>query len=243
VVKFRADQESLAQRVQRQSAIAGATPKLTGTRPHMLAYEYVPGVTGYEAAETDPGLVTRLLDWARRELWHSAGAADPAGACDQFYRVKTQERVAMLRPGLREIAAHAVARLSWDELISGCMPVTFHGDFNLGNVIVTPDGGFTGIDWRQSFAGGTAWGDRRYDLGKLAAGLVVHWGRARRGDFRPWPAGAAHLDALARWLGGAIPHDVAVIAALSLLNCAPLHAPPLDEVLVARGAAWLEELS
>jgi hypothetical protein len=110
-------------------------------------------------------------------------------------------------------------------------------------VVVSPDGSFTGIDWREDFAGETRWGDRRYDLAKLAAGMIVHWGQARRGDFRPWRVRPQHLAALGEWLGGEIPHDVMVIAALSLLNCAPLHAPPLDEVLVARGAALLEELA
>jgi hypothetical protein len=242
VVKFRADQDSLERRVQRQDSLAGVTPKLVASRPNMLAYEYVPGVPAYEAAETDLCLMSRLLDWAKAELWHPVQATGLAGACDQFYRVKTLDRLAMLRPGLREIAQYAVARTNWDELSTGCEPVTFHGDFNLGNVIVTPDGGFTGIDWREDFAGQTAWGDRRYDLAKLAAGMIVHWGNARRGDFRPWPAGRRHLDALAGWLGGTIPHDVMVIAALSLLSSGPLHAAPLDEVVVARAAALLEEL-
>jgi hypothetical protein len=243
VVKFRADQDSLTRRVERQESIAGAVPKLADTRPNMLAYEYVPGVTAYEAAEADMGLVPRLLDWAHRDLWHPVMVLNPSLACDRFYRVKTLGRVAMLQPGLRKIAEAAVSRIDWDELELGCRPVTFHGDFNLGNVVVSPDGSFTGIDWREDFAGETRWGDRRYDLAKLAAGMIVHWGRARRGDFRPWRVRPQHLAALGEWLGGEIPHDVMVIAALSLLNCAPLHAPPLDEVLVARGAALLEELA
>jgi hypothetical protein len=242
VVKFREDRDSLARRVRRQADIAAAVPKLTGTRPHMFAYEYVAGVPAYEAAEGDPDLVPRLLDWAQRDLWRTVRVLNPAPDCDRFYRGKTLTRVAMLRPGLREMAQHAVARVRWGELERGCQPVTFHGDFNLGNVIVSPDGAFTGIDWREDFADKTRWGDRRYDLAKLVAGMIVHWGRARRGDFRPWRSRPQHMAALGEWLGGEVPHDVMVIAALSLLNCAPLHAPPLDEVLVARGTALLEEL-
>jgi hypothetical protein len=240
VVKFRADQQSLQRRVQRQETIAAAVPALAGSRPNMLAYDYVPGTSAYDAAEDDPGLVPRLMDWASAKLWRPVEAAGATEACDQFYRVKTLARVEMLGPGLQETAQQAVARVDWAELASGCQPVTFHGDFNLGNIIVSPDG-FTGIDWREDFAGQTAWGDWRYDIAKLAAGMIVHWGKARRGDFRPWPAGQGHLEALARWLGGEIRHDIMVLAALSLLNCAPLHAPPLDEVLVARGTAMLEQ--
>ena len=241
VVKFREDQDVLTRRVERQSLIADATPKLMDTRPGMLAYEYVPGVTGYEVAQHDMTIVPRLLEWAKRELWRPVRVLNPAPVCEEFYYDKTLDRVKMLRPELHDMAYAATTRIKWGELFNGCWPVTFHGDFNLGNVIVGRDGSFTAIDWREDFAG-KDWGDRRYDLGKLAAGMIVHWGRARRGDFRPWPARPEHLARLGGWLGGEIPHDVMVIAALSLLNCAPLHAPPLDEVLVARGCALLEEL-
>lgn len=242
VVKFRADADSLTRRAERQALIADAVPKLAGSRPGMFAYEHVPGVTAYEAAEDDPLITRKVLDWATSHLWRPVKVADPAPACERFYRGKTTERAAMLRPGLRETALSAIARVDWEALTHGCTPVTFHGDFNFGNVIVSPNGGFTGIDWREDFAGETAWGDWRYDLAKLAAGMIVHWGRARRGDFRPWREGRKHLDALGEWLSGEVPHDVMVIAALSLLSCSPLHAVPLDEVLVARGAALLEEI-
>ena len=223
-------------------AARGGARRQVPCRPQqMVALEYIPGITGYEAAGNDAGLVRRLLDWARENLWHPVSVTDAAPACERFYKDKTRARIAMLQPGLRETAEKIVARIDWDELIHGCVPVTFHGDFNLGNIIVTPDGRFAAIDWREDFAGET-WGDQRYDLGKLAAGMIVHWGNARRGDFRPWPGGGAHLDAVAGWLGGTIPRDVMTIAGLSLLNSAPLHAAPLDEVLVTRGTALLEEL-
>ena len=244
VVKFRTDQDSLVRRARRQATIAAATPAVTGSRPGLLAYEYVPGVTGYVAAEDDPDLVARLLNWAQEKLWRSVPFADDlTSTCDRFYRIKTTARIGQLRPALQPVAWDAAARVNWDKLVRGCVPLTIHGDFNLGNVIATPDGDFRGIDWREDFGGKTAWGDLRYDLGKLAAGLIVHWENAQRGDFRPWEAGQQHLGRLAAWLGGEIPRDVMTIAAVSLLNCAPLHAAPLDEILVARAAALLEELA
>lgn len=240
VVKWHEDQLAADRFAARRHTITAAVPPAAGTRARMLAYEYVPGTSGYDAAARDPGLVPRLLDWARDRLWCPVAASDPAAACDEFYRVKTSDRIGRLPGGLQAVARAAVAGVDWDELGRGCEPVTFHGDFNLGNVIVGPGGGFTAIDWREDFAGNWRWGDRRYDLGKLAAGMIVHWGRARRGDFGPWPEGAIHLAQMGDWLGGLSP-EVMTIAGLSLINCAPLHRPPLTEVLISRGAGLLLE--
>ncbi len=242
VVKYRADHQSIERRARRQETIPLAVPAVTGTRPGFLACEYVDGVTGYQAAEADPDLVTKLLDWAQANLWRPVTVQGAARTCELFYREKTYDRVGMLKVPLRDIARDAADRVDWQQLAQGVVPVTFHGDFNLGNVIVRPDGAFACIDWREDFGGGTSWGDKRYDLGKLAAGLIVHWENAQRGDFRPWDA-RVHKRKLAQWLGGQVPLDVMVIAAVSLLNCAPLHAAPLDEILVARAAALLEVLA
>jgi aminoglycoside phosphotransferase (APT) family kinase protein len=119
-------------------------------------------------------------------------------------------------------------------------PGVFHGDLNFGNVLWADDGlpPLKAIDWREDFAG-CVWGDLRYDRAKLMAGCVVHWERARRGDFTPWKEGERYLRMFRdAWQDPSIE----VIAALSLLNSAPLHAAPLDEVLVARGTAWLQEV-
>ena len=36
--------------------------------------------------------------------------------------------------------------------------------------------------------------------------------------------------------------DIEIIGALSMINSAPLHDWPLDEVLVDRACAWLEDI-
>jgi hypothetical protein len=238
VVKWSADPALLARKADRQAAIAAATPSLAGRRANMAAWEYAPGVTGYEAAEADPDVVPWILDWAERILWKPVAAVGAPVVADWFYREKTWRRVARLPDELAALAAPLLRRINWTALAAGCEPVTFHGDFNLGNIIVASDGGLTAVDWRDSF-GITydTWGDKRYDLGKFAAGLAVHWGRARAGDFSPWEAG---YD-LAAKMGG-LDDATLIIGALSLLNSAPLHRPPLDRILTERGVALLEEL-
>lgn len=256
VVKFYADESVIHSRRLRGALLHGV-PELvdadaTGT---MLAYRYVPGETVYAALERCD-VVTDLLKW------HDTCFAQPIrvppepdetrAACQQFYWRKTEQRIDVLyetRPDLARQARALVDLIDFDSLGAGCVPAYAHGDFNFGNVIVvTPEHvretghPFVALDWRESFAG-HAWSDVRYDLGKLLAGCVVHWDAARRGDFRPWVLSDRYAAVIRAYVRRHYPtqeRSIEIIGALSLLNCAPLHAAPLDEVLVARGCAWLQ---
>lgn len=248
VVKFWATRGIARQRVRRAEQLRQAVPPVVPSvlAAEMLAYRYVPGMTAYEAIERDRLAPDRVWSWAVREVWRDRHVPEDEryDACMRFYRAKTLARVAALRPDLRVIAQDAVSRIDWSRLARGCRPVTFHGDFNYGNILLGTDDQLYGIDWRENFDGALDWGDRRYDVAKLVAGCRVHWDRAKRGDFTPWPAGAEHEAFYLKQVEDpAERDDVMTIGALSLLNSAPLHAAPLDEVLVARGCAWLEELS
>jgi dTDP-glucose pyrophosphorylase len=244
VVKYWKNQDIKEKRTLRLSHLNGTAPAIAGVGQNMLAYRYTPGVTGYAAAEVEEvagDVMDDLMYWAETVLWEPRDAAGPAlyNACLSFYRDKTLDRIDMLRPELASRAIDAVERIDWQELARGARASRIHGDFNLGNVLVTDDG-FVGIDWREDFAGSVAWGDIRYDVGKLLAGTKVHWERAQRGDFRPWDRGEANAEVILKrsvW-----DESVSIIGALSLLNSAPLHAAPLDEVAVARGCAWLQEI-
>ena len=218
-------------------------------RHKMFSYRYVRGQTGYDAAEGmaqagNYDLIPRLLDWAEANLWKpvSVRKGDMETRCYKFYREKTANRIGALRPGLWDTAWQIFDQIDWEELYKGCEPVTFHGDFNLGNIIVGMTGKFTAIDWREDFGGQGAWGDKRYDLAKLYAGLIINWDAARRGEFGLWEHRTKHLMALHKWAGGLLSEDIRLIGALSLLNCAPLHKPPLDKILVEIATELMEYL-
>lgn len=241
VVKFWADEDERERRQERAQMLAGAVPEFVQSLDGMLAYRYVQGESAYKTAEYDILLPTRILNWATETMWREVSVHEDIvfQACMHFYRDKTLERIAMLPPDLRMQCEDVVSRIDWDELARLGEPVTWHGDFNFGNIVTVP-GGFVGIDWRGDFDG-NLWGDRRYDIAKLLAGCLVHWDNARRGDFRPWPLGEDHAGVIRKWMGDR--KDIEIIAALHLLNSAPLHAAPLDEVLVSRGVTWLEEMT
>lgn len=253
VVKFNADPEAITHRVHRATALSNTVPKaIRGSRTDtLMAHSYVPGVTAYQAIERDGVEVTKkMLEWFRTTIFGSRvdrPGPDPVKALDdlrEFYRVKTALRIEKLSDELFDVARQAVNYINFERLIAGVIWGIPHGDFNYGNVIVTPGGEFVGIDWRENFAG-SFFGDLRYDLGKMLAGTYVHWDRAQHGDLRPWDEGEKHAELILdfAWELGINRSDLRVIAGLSLLNSAPLHAEPLSGVLVARGADILTSVT
>ena len=253
VVKWHVDPQKLRWRVQRAKQLGDVVPRSVepiGTS--MLGYEFVEGITLYDVTATSARHA--LLDWWERHHWSTRVAYEdrPPGWRDhtmRFYRDKTFSRVMSLDPLLRSVALDAVTRVDWDVLVEGCVPGVFHGDLTYANVVLRADAEdpwFTGIDWREDFAGETTWGDLRYDLAKLLSGTVFHWENAAHGDFRRWDEGPE----LRRAIEDAVRQrfrldvdDVRRLAALCLLGSAPLHAAPMDEILVTRGARWLGELT
>jgi dTDP-glucose pyrophosphorylase len=255
VVKFWSD-SSIAQRRARRAINLGpkCVPQPVFFRPGhtrnggMISYTYVPGVSGYAAADIEgPQFMHEVL------RWHGtfARAMDDvesvcADACMQFYRGKTLDRVNALPVALGAPVFDALSRINWEALAQGGVFANIHGDLNYGNIVARHyDEGMRGIDWREDFAGHVN-GDLRYDYAKLLAGTVVHWERAQRGDFRPWAQGEEHANVLRHRVSSKLPStsvaSLEIIGALSLLSSAPLHAAPLDEILVARALDWLESL-
>lgn len=242
VVKFSADESMIEARMLRANLLGNRVPQPLYRRGSMLAYPFVPGRTGYQVVESEGvQFIDEVADWLAEFPRVSVPRSFAYDLAYEFYHNKTRDRAARIEsPELRRLVFDAIERIDFKDLAFGCDPGVFHGDANLGNILRTHEGNIIGIDWREDFAGVIDFGDLRYDRAKLLAGTVVNWDAARRGDFRPWDDGAeCRQRLLARPEFG---RDVQIIGALSLLNSAPLHAAPLDEVLVAHGASWLEEL-
>ncbi len=242
VVKHWTDPDKAQKRAARGKLLGDAIAGPVSNAESMIAYTYKPGISGYEAVEREgTDFTRRLLEWRHKYLMTAPTADQPTDLGAKFYHEKTLTRIDMLKydETLWRSALDAVSRIDWDRLAQHVEPAMIHGDLNYGNIVVMSDGRIVGIDWREDFAG-YMFGDARYDLGKLLAGCYVHFDRARHGDFRPWPEGDDHADLIRQ--DASYSPDVEIIGALSLLNSAPLHAAPLDEVLVSRGCVWLEEV-
>lgn len=245
VVKFHENTEGVTNsRYERALALGTEfVPEPLGCDLYFSSYRYVPGITAYAAAcDSGLDLTAKVVHYVKalhtnRSQWSD----DFILSAERFYRDKTYARLELLTPHLHELASDVIAALDWRQLAAGVRPGRWHGDLNYANLIVSqPDGRIVGIDWREDFDGRMDYGDQRYDVAKLIAGTRVHWSNAQRGDFRPWPQGPMHE----KYLMEKLPIDgwTLIIGALTLINSAPLHAPPFDEVLVTRAMHWLEEL-
>lgn len=255
VVKFHENTEVIKQRVERATQLRDiiAHPIDVSKTGCMIGYPYTPGEVMYAALDnlnnSPEGIMRKFLKFYQDNLYVSMNQfkGNAEHVAIDFYRNKTFQRVMSLPRDMQSRALDAITCIDWYALAEGTIPGRWHGDLNMGNVIYTAPSKFTLIDWREDFAGETMYGDIRYDLGKLMAGCVVHWSNAQRGDFRPWTLERPLLNMIQDFMrelemAASTRYHIELIAALSLLNCAPLHAAPLDEVLVSRGIKWLERL-
>lgn len=259
VVKFNADATRIARRAWRGRSLDYLVPRPVETRSALetdtlLGFEYIAGPTAYDlltGSPRDVSLTLELVDYWVEQLWPTRNdvVVEPPNWYDtvmKFYRDKTFARVMALPRDLQSIALDVVTRVDWHQLIEGSVPGKFHGDFTFANVVRSEaDGTWYFIDWREDFGDEVEYGDLRYDLGKLIGGCQFHWQNATYGDFRGWEYGYHQATAIlikAREIG-LNTRDVERIGALTLINSAPLHAAPMDEILVTRGARWLERLT
>jgi len=255
VVKFHANPDKLTRRVERAKQFAdGVVPRFVEpSTPNFLAYKYVLGLNGYQVFERyGPANVTLpIIRWWSTYFWdRRVDVQRPANWSDtvmRFYRDKTFRRVMALPQELQDVALDAVTRVDWHALVEGAVPGTFHGDMTYANVLFpTREDHLVALDWREDFAGDLHVGDLRYDLAKLLGGTVFNWENASRGNFEHWRYGPVEADVIRDFATSSLQLDarqLEQLGALCLLNSAPLHAAPMDEILVARGARWLGQVT
>jgi hypothetical protein len=254
VVKFHANGQKIANRINRARRLTAmlVPPPIDETPLEgMLAFPYVPGTVGYDVLryEENTPFTKLLLEWWRSYFWDIRHTVDRPSNWHElvvrFYRDKTLERISALPRELQSIALDAVTRVDWDWLAEGAVIGSFHGDLTYANVVLTDGGDIIGLDWREDFAGSVTASDLRYDLAKLLGSTKFHWQDARIGDFRHWEQGAREAQLIRQFVLdlGLDGVDVEQLAALTLINSAPLHAAPMNEILVMRGAHWLGQLT
>jgi hypothetical protein len=149
-------------------------------------------------------------------------------------------------------------RVDFDYICQGT-PVRFHGDFTVGNILVTRDvqtnlNKFTLLDWRQDFGGLTEMGDIYYDLAKLYKGIILSDELITEGMFSFDMSGTSvYYDYFSKnqlveakeeyesflVQNGFDLHKVKILTAIALLNMSPLHKEPFNFLVYFLGKSLL----
>lgn len=263
VYKYHTDESFIENRVKRLKHLP---PKLF---PHIL--KSTKNIYKYEKIEGEvlskcitPKLATSLLDQANERLWSNRSNNIKELNLHYFYREKTYERLEHYYARFERIdraisingeeipaASDMMSSINWEKFLSNSVISKFHGDFHPENIIVTPNGEFKLIDWRQDFSGDLEWGDAYYDLGKFLHGLIVSHEQVARNNFSIsyHDASSVHIDisvpltnlqtlhAFKEWCSE---NDynfshIYLISGIIYLNIAGLHDEPYSDFLYFLG--------
>lgn len=186
VVKFFADEKTVAQRVERGMILKGLAPEIEGATKNFYRYKYANGKL-YSKVAT-PIDFDKFLYWSEKNLWKSnqeVSDQEFKKICHDFYYVKTVERVEKFLvsrkakdteiiingekvPPIKEMLK--VIDFDW---LCNAVQSGFHGDFILDNILKNKNN-YILLDWRQNFGGLLKSGDLYYDLAKLNHNLTVN---------------------------------------------------------------------
>lgn len=267
IIKFFADASVTQNRVKKARLNQTVFPQIIGCEASFYAYSYQPGETLY--VHPAPETFTKLLHWLSQNLWKPHAVADSAvkEMCHRFYEIKTEERLKkysikypigepqVINGNKIPAAAQLLKGLDWDELFRG-EPFFIHGDLQPDNIIFdVANEKFLLLDWRQDFAGETAFGDLYYDFAKLWAGLCLDYSRIKQNDFQytedtdntcrftvpSHPYRNENQRILSKFIedNGYSLEKTKILMALIFLNMSPLHHNPFDRMLHALGREML----
>ncbi|MAF24432.1 hypothetical protein CL634_02500 [bacterium] len=249
VIKFFSDPAISKNRVIRASSLAGLVPKITASAENFYRYERVEGDTFSNTVDEQKFL--SFLDWAKTNLWIHKEAKGFSKQCYDFYISKTKTRIDEYLRDKEDLSGYIngveippaksmLEKIDTDWLCDG-LPVQFHGDFILDNVIES-EGEFCLIDWRQDFAGNLEAGDIYYDLSKLNHNLIINHGLIKRGLYNSESNNCHVLCNSLLIRCREILHDfivkngydlkkVELLSAIIWINMAPLHEYPFNDFL------------
>jgi len=257
VVKFFFDEVVCQNRVKRNEYLGNIVPKINLSTKNFYKYPFVKGDLFANVANKSN--FVELLDWANQNLWvsqESIPGEKIRELCLDFYFTKTEKRLEQLfsSRGVEDkeeiINGELVPSISSmlrnidKETLCNTSPTMFHGDFILDNILKTGSKEFVLIDWRQDFAGELTFGDKYYDLGKLAHNLVVNHELIDKNHFtvKKEPNGNINLNIhrlqtlveceslLFDWVkeNKLDVNKIKILRSIIWLNMAPLHHHPFD---------------
>ena len=259
VVKFFSNEKINKNRIERAKKLKGLVPAIMQGGNNFYKYKKVSGQLLAESI--DPDKFKNLLQWSKKNLWIKRECNDFKNLCKKFYIEKTRNRIKdFLRNSEKEQdfvnyrktekAEELLDSIDHDWLCAG-LPVQFHGDFILDNILETSEG-FCLLDWRQDFGGNLEIGDIYYDLAKLNHNLTISHEIVSKKLFNSDPENCYILcnsklikckEILKKFIiqEGFDYKKVEVLTSLIWINMAPLHEYPFNKFLFNFGRENLQE--
>lgn len=259
VIKFFSNPTINKNRVKRALMLKGLVPNIIKSSSNFFKYEKAEGNLFSESV-TEKSFKS-FLEWAKVNLWKEIPTNNFNSKCYDFYINKTNKRINQylgenvdipevingeLIPPIQKI----LSKIDSEWLCKG-IPVQFHGDFILDNIIETQNN-FCLIDWRQDFAGDLEVGDIYYDLFKLNHNLRVNHNIVDKKLFDPSPKNCYILchstlikcrEILHKFIveNGYDLKKIEVLSSIIWVNMAPLHEYPFNKFLFNFGKYTLHK--
>ncbi len=274
VIKFFANKEHAKKRVERAGILKGLCPEIHGHKGNFYSYKKVDGHVLYDVL--NPQVCYDFLNWSKRELWIKKILSEEESKhfkskCKEFYYDKTIKRIndfhekkeiidgpnninGVLVPSLNEL----LSKVDWEDIYNG-VPVRFHGDFTVANILVTREiesqlNKFILLDWRHDFAGLIEYGDLYYDLAKLYKGIILSDVLIKEGMFSFDMGGTSvyydyflkqnQVEAKEEYEKFMKENEIDInkvktITAIALLNMSPLHQDNFNYLVYYLGKSML----
>jgi NDP-sugar pyrophosphorylase family protein/mannose-6-phosphate isomerase-like protein (cupin superfamily) len=267
-IKIFADSKVAENRIIRAENLKSLIPPLQYKGKNTYSYKWIPGKTLYDYDDTN--IWVKFLDWCKVNLWHEESDYDIRHDCKIFYKEKTLARLEKFlsaredefdRPHIVNsekcnTISYYINEIDWDYLCDGIPTKLFHGDLQFDNVIYDNKNFFL-IDWRQSFANSTKYGDVYYDLAKLYGGLLISYKMVKdqknvnlliaedkvNFSFKTTKNLEAFQNTYINWVkdNGYNLDKIKKITALIYLNMAPLHEKKFGDALYYQSKFLLKQ--
>lgn len=261
IIKTFPDKLICENKIKRANILSDLVPKVLSYNDYTFSYEKVEGVTFYDTDKMKH--LIPLLDWLKNKIWIEKIPCNKSDY-DAFYKDKTLKR-------LKDFIAKKNQSYEQEHKVNGINTKTiyyyldlifkefeendqyakfnirnFHGDCHFDNIIVTKEGKYRFIDWRDKFGNAIDSGDLYYDLGKMYSGMLMSYNKMKsnknydifyKNEYELTFTNAKESEELKllfeKWIidNGFSLKLVKIIGGLVHLNISALHEEPLDEIL------------
>lgn len=266
VVKFFKNSTITKNRIKKARLNSDVFPKIEHAGEQFYSYKLLAGNTMYKKANLKS--FKEFLAWMQQNLWKKT-EHNISQECTSFYKDKTLQRVNLMLEKYSDIdlAQELVIngekcqsiqllleKIDWEYLSQTGLNSLIHGDLQFDNILMTDDGDFKLIDWRQDFAGLIDGGDIYYDLAKLYGGLIMNYDLIKENyfsyheeenkklyDFYTRNSMKDYIEILEGFIfsNGYELKKVKLLVGIIYLNMAPLHHYPFDKLLYSLSNATL----